>query len=58
MWICGYFPYMGKYSVEKRDMWVLTLIDRFYLRPLKSQRMSSTLVSSNRGAATVQADPG
>jgi hypothetical protein len=38
MWICGYFPYMGKYSVEKRDMWVLTLIDRFYLRSLESQK--------------------
>jgi len=34
---------MGKYSVEKRDMWVLTLIDRFYLRSLESQRTSSTL---------------
>ena len=29
---------MGKYSVEKRDMWVLTLIDRFYLRSLESQK--------------------
>ena len=29
---------MGKYSVKKRDMWVLTLIDRFYLRSLESQK--------------------
>jgi len=38
MWICGYFLYIGKYSVKKGDMWVLTLINRFYLRSLESQK--------------------